>query len=396
MVLRAALKPGLLALAVALAGTAGACSSDDDAAGRLNRRAGSSSGDPNDPNNPANQTKVPEEETKFRALEAELVANCGKTCHDTGAYPLKPPTFLAPPDVYKSIKSQPGIVVRDVFASILINKGPHAGPALNTTPELEKKVVEWLETEAAVIASQKLPTTAPFTVVNGPNEIDMSPAASGGLSGVKIKFQASIVGGMLSLAQLSLIAPAGKDTHLLQPRFVKVHAAPKQGELPEASDPADSFSNCDDTYPGGAESPLDKNGKCGSAVLFSGSAWRPFDLATDKLRIEVVKLEPGKVSTTAPAATCKNPTLFGTAVLPILRGGASLNCQNCHGGIGGLTFQSNDNALVCSQVLLRLNQGNLAQSSIITKVTQGPHQPGLVADQAAFTAAFVNNAAAFY
>ena len=54
-------------------------------------------------------------------------------------------------------------------------------------------------------------------------------------------------------------------------------------------DPADSFSNLDLTIAQsstGAVTP--------GSVFFSGDGWKPYDLAADKIRIEAVKLEPGK------------------------------------------------------------------------------------------------------
>ena len=89
--------------------------------------------------------------------------------------------------------------------------------------------------------------------------------------------------------------------------------------------------------------------------------------------------------------------LFGTAVLPTLRATVAANgtCLSCHAGtqpaIGGA-----DNDAICQNVLQRLNEANIAQSRMITKVTMAGHPGGLVADPAAFTALFVNNRAVFF
>ncbi len=390
-----------VALAVASALSAGC---DEDPAGSLRRpRAGSSgassgSGDPNDPNDPNNPNRLPFEETAFREVEADLQKNCGKSCHDTGQYVPPAPTFLAGPDVYKSIKAHPGIVVRDVYASALLTKGPHAGPAISTDPEFEKKVVAWLEAEAIAIRSQALPTTPPTTLVAGPNDIDLSPACVGGLTGVHLKFDAALVGSMLSLTKLTLVAPAGKDVHVLQPRFVRVLATPKEDGSTDVPDPADSFSNSDQTIAGGTEAPL-----APGSVLFSAESWRPFDLANDKIRIEVTKLEPGTVSVIADAATCKNVQGFAQNVLPSMRGqagGFNLNCANgnCHGNaaIGNMNLAGNDNGLICQQVLSKLNQANIGQSLIVTKPTGGNHGGGQVTNVDGWRNLFVNNAAVFF
>src|SRR5688572_29536380 len=174
----------------------------DDAADKLTRGGrggpnGTDPNDPNDPNNPNNPNRIPEEEKLFRALEADLVKMCGKTCHDTGAYPGAPPTFLAGPDAYKSIKVQPGVITKEIYDSALLAKPAHAGPPLNENKELEVKVTDWLKAEAIAIQAQALPSSDPVAIKAGPNEIDLTKAASGGLTNVKLKFEASIVGSSL-------------------------------------------------------------------------------------------------------------------------------------------------------------------------------------------------------
>jgi len=389
-----------MALCVALASAAAAACADEPA-NELERRRGSGgsrggSRNPGDPDDPDDPNQLPPEEAKFRAVEPELLKECGKTCHDTGEYSQPAPTFLAGPDPYKSIKAQPGIVVRDVYTSALITKGPHAGPALSQNAELEKKVIEWLEAEAILIQAQKLPSTPPFTVVAGPNEVDLTPAATGGLTGVRLKFEASMVGSMLSLSKLTIVAPVGPDVHILHPRFVRVLPEPREDGTVEVPDPADSFSNSDQTIPNGTEAPL-----LPGSVLFSGDGWRPFDMAKDRLRIEVSQLEPGKISVISDAPTCKNVQAFAQNVLPTIRNqqtSAGNNCQGCHGqGLGGLNLASQDTALICQQVLQKLNRANLAQSLIITKVTGGMvHSGGTVPDANAWRNLFESNVGVFF
>lgn len=386
-----------LASGVALAGVLAAACSDDTESSLRGRKGGSSgttaSGDGGyDPNNPNGGGPGPEE-VLFRALEPDLQKKCGGACHTDGTYVPAPPTFLAPPDAYKSIKSQPGIVTRDVYQSSFITKGPHAGPALNADAEFEKKVIDWLTAEAVAIQSQALPTTDAITVTNGANDVDLTKVASGGLTGVRLKFDAKLLGGMLSLSNIKLVAGAGTDVHLLKPRFVRVLPQPKEDGTTDVKDPADSFSNLDLTVPAGQETAVPPG-----SVIFSGNGFVPFDLAADKLRIEAEKLEPGKVQVVEAPKTCKNVNLFATNVLPSMKGGGgvSLNCASCHGaGLAGLNLNSTDNALICNQVLLKINSANIAQSLIITKVTQGPHNGGTVADGTGWTNLFVNNAAAF-
>lgn len=386
----------MIALCSALAAAllAGACS--DDNADSLARR-----GVRNDPNNPGGPAAGGDggagtvELTAFQKIEPKLTKECGRTCHDTGTF-VGAPAFLKGPDVYKSIKDHPGIVVRDVFASALLTKGPHAGPALNSLPELEAEVIGWLETEAVAIQSQKLPTTPPFPVTIGDNDIDLSPAGTG-VANVRLKFKAELLGTSLSLSTLRVSAPAGTDIHILQPKFVRVLGAPLEDGTTDIDDPADSFSNSDQTVPGGQETALSPG-----SVIFSNPRWRGFDPAKDKLRVEMTKLEVGKVAVIAGTVACANPGLFGTAVLPTLRatqggGGGGGTCRSCHGdGLAGLSLNSNDNDLVCKQVLAKLTKADIANSLIVKKVTGMQHNGGAVGNAGTWTALFTNNAAVFF
>jgi hypothetical protein len=395
-----------LALVTLLAAIVGSACSDTPETGSGRRPVGgtasSSSGgtDPNDPN--AAQNQIPEEQQKFLALHPELEKKCGTACHTQGTYRPEPPKFLegaTPMDVYKTVKAHPGIVTRDVYQSTLLTKGPHAGPAVSTEPEFEKKIVEWLELESIAIQAQALPTTEPVPVKDGPNEIDMGPASGGKLANVKLKFDAGLVAGMLSLTNMKLVAPAGQDVHILQPRFVRVLPQPKPDGTSEVVDPADSFSNVDQTVPGGAETTL-----ATGSVLFSGEGWRPYDLAADKIRVEAVKLEPGKVAVIEQPKTCKNVQNFTNNVLPGLRGGGgfNLNCANCHGnGLAGLSLNSQDQALVCNQILQKMTAPpNVAQSLIIQKVIAPNnvvgHSGGKITNTQGWQDLFTNNQAVFF
>lgn len=397
-----ALTPVTLALAVALVGAIGACSSDD-AANKLGTRggpggsSGSSGAAGNGDGGPGtNPGGPPAEELAFRAVESDLKQKCGNACHDLATYKPTPPAFLAGPDSYKSIKAQPGAIVADYYQSVLLQKGAHAGPAVGTDPTFEAKVIEWLKLESVVIQSQKKPTTDPVAVVNGPNDIDMSKASVGGLTGVHLKFTASLVGGILSLSNIKVLAAAGTDVHVYKPKFIKVLAKPDAKMRTEIPDGADTFSNTDQTVPGGAETTLQP----GSAFITS-EGWTPFDFTTDKIRIEVEKLEPGKVSVVVAPKVCKNVAGFTANVLPSMRGqagGFNLNCANCHGnGLAGLSLNNADQTVVCNQVMQKLNEGDLTKSLIVTKVTAGnAHNGGSVTDIAGWTAVFTNNKAIFF
>jgi hypothetical protein len=382
-----------LGLALGLAGILGACSSDD-AADRLRGTNGTSAEQGAGSSSGTNPGGPPPEDVLFRAVESDLQQKCGGTCHTDGTYKPTPPTFLAGPDAYKSVKAQPGAIVADYYQSVLLQKGPHAGPAVGTDPTFEAKMIEWLKMESAVIQAQKKPSTDPVAVVAGANDIDMSKACVGGLTGVRLKFDASLVGNILALNGIKVVAPAGTDVHIYKPRFIKVLAKPNANDQTEIPDGAETFSNTDQTVPGGAETVLTPG-----AAFLTASGWTPFDFASDKIRIEVEKLEPGKVSAVEKPKTCKDVAGFTAKVLPSMRGGGGItpNCSSCHGnGLAGMSLNDGDQALVCNQVLDKLNEGDIAKSLIVTKVTAGPHNGGLVNNAAAWTALFNTNKGVFF
>jgi hypothetical protein len=389
-----------IGLALGLTGAIVACS--DDAADKLGGRngpggsSGNTSGGVDADGGPgANPGGPPAEELLFRAVEPDLKQKCGNTCHETATYKPTPPAFLAGPDAYKSIKAQPGAIVADYYQSVLLTKGAHAGPAVGTDPTFEAKVIEWLKLESAIIQSAKKPTTDPVPLVSGANDIDMSKAAIGGLTGVHLTFDASLVGGILSLNNMKVVAAAGTDVHVYKPKFIKVLAKPNAANQSEIPDGADTFSNTDQTVPGGAATVLNP----GSALI-SAEGWRPFDFATDKIRIEVEKLEAGKVQVIEAPKVCKNVAGFTANVLPSLRGGNGItpNCSQCHGnGLAGMSLNGNDQAVICNQILQKLNEGDLTKSLLITKVAPGGnHNGGAVNDPAGFTAVFQNNKGVFF
>ena len=386
-------------IVIALTGALVACS--DDATNLLGKNGNGSSGASGGPGGDggasgSNPGGPPQEEVLFRAVEKDLQQKCGNACHAAATYKPTPPAFLAPPDAYKSIKAQPGVVVADYYQSSLLQKGAHAGPAVGDDPTFEAKVIEWLKMESAVIQGQKKPTTEPVTLKTGPNDIDMGKAQATGLTGVHLLFDVSLIGGILSLSNIKVHAAAGTDVHILKPRFIKVLAKPDAAKRTEIPDGAETFSNTDQTVPGGADTVLSP----GTAFL-TAAGWTPFDLAADKIRIEVEKLEPGKVSVIEKPKVCKDVAGFTAKVLPSMRGAAggfNLNCANCHGGgLAGLSLNGADETVNCNQVMMKLNEADIAKSLIVTKVTAGnAHNGGSVTDIAGWAAVFVANKAVFF
>jgi hypothetical protein len=388
-------------LVIALTGAVPACS--DDAANRLAPRPGSSgssgsSGDGDGGSSGAVPGGPSQEELLFRAVEADFKKKCGAACHELGTSKPAAPTFLAGPDSYKTIKAYNGIVVADYYQSSILNKGAHEGPAVGEDPTFETKLIEWLKIESAVIQSVKKPSTDPIALKAGANDIDLTKAATAGLAGVHLKFDAALVGGILSLSNLKLHAAAGTDVHILKPGFIKVLAAPDASKRTEVPDGAETFSNVDQTVPAGADTVLGP----GSAFL-TAPGWTPFDFAKDKVRIEVEKLEAGKVSVIEKPVVCKNVAGFTANVLPSLRGqagGFNLKCDNCHGagnGLAGLALANPDQTLVCNQVLSKLNAADITKSQIIVHLaTGGGHGGGVLTDQAGWTALWTAQKAIFF
>ena len=367
-------------LAIGALASAGGCSDDADDKLRNNSRSssgasgsGGSSGENGEGGVGAGGPTA--EELAFRKVEPEMEAKCGGQCHTDATYKPTPPGFLAKPDAYKSIKGQPGVVVADFYQSTLLTKGPHAGPAVGIDPTFEEKVVNWLKLESAAIQAQKKPSTDAVALKTGPNEVDLTKAALGGLTGVKLKFNASLVGGILSLDTIQVVAGAGPDVHVLKPKFYRVLPKPTDKGITEIADPGDTFSNTDQTVPNSATTTL-----APGSALFAGAGWVPFDFAADKVRIEIEKLEPGKVAVLEKPKACKDAAGFATNVLPQIRAAtANGACPNCHGGgTAGLSLNSNDNALVCNQIFGKINEANVAQSVMLTRPQQAAHTGGVI------------------
>ena len=333
------------------------------------------------------------EKALFELVQPDFMLHCANGCHDT-ATAAAAPKFLAGPDVYTSIKTHNGVVTADVYSSVILTKGPHSGPAVSSLPDMQTKVINWLNAEAVLLTAAALPTTPAFTVTNGTNTVDLTPAATG-ITGVGLRFDAALVGTMLQLTNVTVTTSAGSDVHVLQPKFVRVLGTPAADGSKEVDDPADSFSNADQTIAAGKEAVLSPG-----SVLFSAESWRPFDMANDKIRIEMTKLEAGKVSATAQQATCKDAAGFAANVLPQLKTTQAANgtCASCHGGgTAGMSLNSGDTATVCQQVLGKLDKDNLAQSLIFTKLAPGAsHGGGQADDLATFRALITDNAGVFF
>lgn len=371
----------LVAGLVVSAGLGGCSTANDD-----DIKGGESSGTSGGLNADASEEELKNQAKElFTELEPTFVTTCGRGCHDTGSAFAQAPRFLGGPIRYVSITSNPSIVTVDPGMSALFLKGQHDGPALADTPELENSVLTWLRYESAALQKKTLPTTEVFSlVVGGITEVDLSNAGS--IPGVKLKFESAIVAGILTIKNMKLVVPAlesGMGAHIVRPIFYRVKPDKKQ-----YPDPADTFSNTDAVIPTG-ENPLPP----GSA-FFTGANWKGFDGATDKMRIEIGKLEKGKIVTAAQAPTCKNAAMFTTALFPSLQTGTNQSCfsNGCHGNnvkspdMSPAAANPRDMEKLCANLKSYINTGTPAQSQIIMKAAGSlTHSGGKVADTAGFT-----------
>ncbi len=313
----------------------------------------------------------------FTALEPALVAKCGGPsggCHVSGTLP-----FLKGPDDYATIKGHPGIVVQTPLTSSILTKGAHTGPSLNDDADLEKRVIAWLNAEALSIQSVKLAAVGPVDVAMGSNDIDLS-AASTATPGVHLKFDATLVGTTLQLTKVRVAAPAGMTIHMVHPLFTQSGSGKQQ-------DPSDSFSNVDATIASGQEAPLGPG-----LVFFTGWKWA----TGDKFKIELYKLEPGRLVEAATALACKDPTAFGTTIKPLFQATPNCAAANCHGangnGNGALNLANiADNAATCAAILNKLDKTTPANSLLFAKVVGATaHVGGKVGNGATFQTTITN------
>ncbi len=296
-------------------------------------------------------------EVAYRGLAADLVTACGGACHSDGKG--NAPAYLATPDSYKTIKAFKGIVVKDVATSSLLTKGRHEGPDL--VDPLRGKIYAWLDLEAKALSEIALPATEVFTITPGANSIDISKGGTG-ITGAKLLFNAQINGTIVTLLNMQLVAPATSGLHIVFPVFDIVH---EKGEPTRDT----SFSNADQTIAPGQTATLNP----GILILTSFAA-------TDKMKIEFTKLEPGTVMMDGGTTTqsgCKAVASFVTNAVPAINQNGCLNCHNA-GGSGNASLDLSalgrtpaDNAKACAQMLSKADPNNAAQSDIILAPTGG-------------------------
>jgi hypothetical protein len=222
-------------------------------------------------------------------------------------------------------------------------------------------ITAWLGAEATAVAATPAPTTslqtAAIALPSGAGSIDLPAPA-----GAKITFTASLDTGILTLKDVTLVAPAASG----------VHAAGVHIDLVDATGVTtqnESFAGTDNTAPKG-----------GSVPIGLGLAVVPRVASADQLRLSFDVLESsdgGGGTTTATLGGCKNVASYQANAVPAIQANTCLNCHNSGGSgngaldMSGLAANPPDYARACAQALSKIDATNPAQSPIILAPTGG-------------------------
>jgi hypothetical protein len=290
-------------------------------------------------------------------VEQGLMDECG-ACHQLQGAADAP--FLAAPDIYGSIISYPGVIVRTASSSILLthpaDPSHGGGQAPDMSPALREKVLPWLELEASLIPEPETSTltVTPFKpkLYGAFNTIylgDLGPE----FENVSITFNATELGdppSMLQVDNLEIHPIADMTIHVVHPIFTVY--TPDGDAVP---DPADSFSSLDDVYSN------DTTVQIGTGEVIH-TQWTP----DSYLGIAFADFEI--VGGFIPPIPCKNLSLFQTDVKPQVQFCAT----TCHGGANAqamgamdLSKLGSDDAAACLEVRARTKPGDPDNSQIL-------------------------------
>ncbi len=300
----------------------------------------------------ANADMAPDIVGQFYTNVAPILTSACGGCHSvTGTQ--APAFMVATPDMLQNLLAYPGIVGSTPQKSRLYMKGLHEGPAF--TPDQLQVVGDWITFYNANRpmgdGGDAKPTITPFAPsMSGANSIDLS-ALDPTLSGVKITFNAQMVGTSIELTSLKIVTPASTGVHVTHPVFVIWDA-----QLNPTPDPIDSFSNLDETVFSGS-----------SAALGPGTLLMPNFAAGDLVSVAFTLIEPKSGSADGGTVTgCKNLTMFVNNVKPLL---AANNCSTqCHVGANptaGLKWDTTPDSALCVVALTEINTTTPASSQLL-------------------------------
>jgi hypothetical protein len=289
---------------------------------------------------------------KFYSDVQPIVTPACGGCH--GVTGTTAPAFMvAQPDLLQNLLAYPGIIGSSPEKSRLRMKGLHEGPAF--TPDQKTTIGDWIN---FFNASRNLgdggdvkPTISPFTPsMAAVNSIDLA-ALDATIGGVKISFNAQMVGTSIELTNLKVTTPATTGVHVVHPVFVIWDQ-----NLNPTPDPVDSFSNLDETVFSGT-----------TAALGPGTLLMPNFAAGSLLSVAFTLAEPKTGSSDGGTISgCKNLTMFVNNVKPLL---ASNTCStNCHVGANptaGLKWDTTPDASLCAVALTEINTTTPAMSQLL-------------------------------
>jgi len=355
-------------MAWACVALAAACSDDPNPA-TTRRDAGAAEG--------GDGSGSPTPEQLFRALQGELVQQCGGTngvCHVNGTF-KEAPKWLSNPDPYVSAKAYRGILPAsgDPHDSLLLTQVEHTGTSLQSIPQLFDRVRQWVGAELAT-QTEKLAATTPVSVATGPNILDLAPLGPG-LEGAQLTFVAQINGSVLSLSNMRLQAGAGASVRIDSPFFVVV---PQTGKV--VTDPVVNGFSGELVAPKG-----------GSTDFYNGAIilirWEP----TAKLKLVFRKIQSfNEVVEAGPSGQCTALDSFKTNAVPAFQQsvplveGGTQTCFFCHSGGSDsakaaldLTLINSDPAAACAQTRNFVNFQDKTKSIVILNPTgqANPNHP---------------------
>ncbi len=287
----------------------------------------------------------------YANVEPIITPACGG-CHGV-AGTTAPAFMIAQPDLLKNILSYPGIIGSTPQKSRLYMKGLHEGPAF--TPDQLQVVGDWITFYNATVGTgdggDAKPTISPFTPsMTAANSIDLAPLDAT-LSGVKVTFNAQMVGTSIELTNLKITAPASTGVHITHPIFVIWDQ-----NLNPTPDPIDSFSGLDETVFSGTSAPIGP-----------GTLLMPNFAAGDLISVAFSLAEPKSGSADGGTVSgCKNLAMFVSNVKPLLS--ANTCSTNCHVGANptaGLKFDATPDAALCANALTEINTTTPAMSQLL-------------------------------
>lgn len=309
----------------------------------------------------------------FAALEGELYKACG-SCHDAGGIADTP--FLAGPDIYATIVSWPGLVVKDAKESTLLTY-PVAGPQ-HTYKKLDSAaykdtlypaVEAWLVEEGKNIVTTAATADAgkqiaPFAPIIGFNAVYID-ALGAEYTGMALTFTASLLGEhVIELGDLQIHPTAALGVHLVHPLF-SVFPIGKEHD----PDPVDSLSNIDQSFEAG------QAGTLGPGTLILTNFQPGAKLAVAFQSIESIALPVSDGGTDGGVTGgCKDVASFKANASGLLK----QSCQNCHGGNNpqakgavDMSALNTDDAAACGQIKNRVNTANVGGSQLFITTDPG-------------------------